>query len=589
MPLHAVAVVDDQAATERAHQAGQDAWWVYLAEVLGHLRVPYSSLAASAAPPGDVSVLIHATTPDTGPTDELEQWVHDGGALILVGDPGPLAVLAGVSADGSVPEDHVVLADTPVWSSRPPVALHAVGGSRLRGNDVEVLARWQSDDAAAITLRRLGRGVVLTYGVDLWQTIVRIQQGYAVTADGQPAADGTAPIDDGILKCEDGMVLSFAADRAMPPGEPPLDPAFQHVYPPPSAVPMFDQPQADWWCSLFAQSLWWSASQTGAAVPWLWYWPSGVDAVAHMSHDSDQNVEEHGQAALDAFAEAGVEVTWCHVFPGGYSPELYAAITTAGHENALHYNAMGDADLAVWGWPFARAQYAWAQAVTGTEQIVSNKNHYTRWEGWTDFYTWCERLGIQIDESRGPSKQGDVGFTFGASHVSFPLAPVAESNRLYDVLNLPLHTQDLAWAGHVAVRDVILDGAQAVHGVAHFLFHGPHLHLRPPTRAACIELAAEARRRGMPWWTATRINSWERSRRGVELSVSPHPDGLAVLAQSVEAVPGAAVLLAVPNPGTGPVVKEGSGSARTVIRFGRPFVELTADIVAGDNRWVITP
>ncbi|MFF2368904.1 hypothetical protein ACFVU0_40270, partial [Streptomyces sp. NPDC058122] len=197
--------------------------------------------------------------------------------------------------------------------------------------------------------------------------------------------------------------------------------------------------------------------------------------------------------------------------------------------------------------------------------------------------------GIQIDESRGPSKQGDVGFLFGTAHVAFPMGPVAEGNRLYDVLNLPLHTQDLAWAGHGSVRDVILDGAQAVHGVAHFLFHGPHLHHRPATRAACIELAAEARRRGMPWWTAARINSWERSRRGVTLSVSLVADGVAVVAEATEPVPGAAVLLAVPDLGSDPIVKEGEGSARTVVRHGRSFVELSADIVAGDNRWVITP
>lgn len=585
---HAVAVVDDPGATERAHQAGQDAWWAYLSEVLGHLRLPYRSISPGEAADG-VSVLVVPTSPDTEPGDGLEQWVRDGGALIIVGDPGPLSELAGVSAEGAVPDGHVVLADSPVWSSRPPAALHAIGGSRLAtGQDVEVLARWQLDDAAAVGLRRLGAGVVLTYGVDLWQSIVRIQQGYAVTADGRPAADGTAPIDDGILKCEDGMALSFEHDRAMPPGEPELTGPFEHSYPPPSAVPVFDQPQADWWCSLFAQSLWWGAEQAGAVVPWLGYWPAGVDAVAHMSHDSDGNVDDHGRAALDAFAEAGVEATWCHVFPGGYSPDVLAAITAAGHENALHYNAMGDADLAVWGWPQIRAQYAWAQAVTGTERIVSNKNHYTRWEGWTEFYTWCERLGIQLDESRGPSKQGDVGFLFGASHVSFPMAPAADGNRFFDVLNLPLHTQDLAWAGHAAVRDVILDGAQAVHGVAHFLFHGPHLHLRPPTRAACVELAEEARRRGMPWWTAARINAWERSRRGVTLSVEPHPDGLAVRATAAEPVPGASVLIAVPDAAAEPILKEGEGSARTVVRHGRRFVELAADLVAGDNRWVVT-
>ncbi|MFD7154009.1 hypothetical protein ACFV9C_05410 [Kribbella sp. NPDC059898] len=581
--MPAIAVVDNRVATERAHRAGQDAWWAYLDEILGQLRLPYAVVAPDDIP-DDVSVLVVAAP---GPTDGIEDWVAAGGALIVVGDPGSLSTLAGVSAYAAVPDGQVTRVDESVWSYGPPRGLHAIGG-RLMVADAEVIARWQ-DDTAAVTLRRVGAGVVLTYGVDLWQTIVRIRQGYAVTADGAPAADGTAPIDDGILKCEDGMALSFEHDRAMPPGEPELVERFVHTYPPPSAVPMFDQPQADWWCALFAQSLWWSASQTGAAVPWLWYWPSGVDAVAHMSHDSDGNVEEEGQAALDAFAEADVKVTWCHLFPGGYSPDLHVEITAAGHENALHYNAMGDADLAVWGWPQLRAQYAWAQAVTGTERIVSNKNHYTRWEGWTDFYPWCERLGIQIDESRGPSKQGDVGFTFGTAHLTFPMAPVADGNRLYDVLNLPLHTQDLAWAGHVAVRDVILDGAQAVHGVAHFLFHGPHLRWRPPTRRACVELAAEARRRGMPWWTAGQLNTWERSRRGVVLSLEPHPDGYTVRAQAAEPVPAAAVLLAVPEAGRDPIVKEGEGSARTVERFGQAFVELTADIVAGDNRWVITP
>ena len=572
---HAVAVVDDPAAKQAAHQAGQDAWWAYLAEVLGHLRLPYLSIAPDAVtPPDGVRVLVFPTTPGAAAAG-LEQWVRDGGTLIVVGDPGPLAALAGASADGDVPDGHVTLADSPVWSSRPPAALHAVGGVRLApAADVEVLAHWE--DRPAITLRRLDDGAVLTFGVDLWQTIVRIQQGYEVTEDGMPAADGTAPIDDGILKCEDGMALSLEQDRAMPPGEPELAGPFEHTYPPPCAVPVFDQPQADWWCALFAQSLWWAADRAGAVVPWLGYWPAGVDAVAHMSHDSDGNVDDHGRAALDAFAEAGVEVTWCHVFPGGYSPEVLAAITAAGHENALHFNAMGDADLASWGWPQIRAQYAWAQAVTGTEEIVSNKNHYTRWEGWTEFYTWCERLGIRIDESRGPSKQGDIGFLFGTAHVSFPIAPAADGNRFFDVLNLPLHTQDLAWAGHAAVRDVILDGAQAVHGVAHFLFHGPHLHLRPPTRAACLEVAEEARRRGMPWWTAARIDAWERSRRGVTLSVEPHPDGWLVRARAVEPVPGASVLLSIP-----------AGEGERVVRHGRSFVELAVDIVAGDNSWVV--
>ncbi|HLT60771.1 MAG TPA: hypothetical protein VK020_06230, partial [Microlunatus sp.] len=325
----------------------------------------------------------------------------------------------------------------------------------------------------------------------------------------------------------------------------------------------------------------------GDASVWLHYWPAGVPAMAHMSHDADGNVEEDGRAALDAFAEADVKVTWTQVFPGGYSPDLYAAITAAGHEHALHYNAMGDADLASWGWPQFRAQYAWAQAVAGTDDIVSNKNHYTRWEGWTEFYDWCERVGIKIDESRGPSKQGTVGFPFGTAHLSFPIGDVTVHNRRMDVLNLPLHTQDLAWAGHISCRDVILDGAEAVHGVAHFLFHGPHLRGKPPTRAACPEVARLARERGMEWWTARQLNDWERARRGVQLSITADDEGWLVRVHAEQPVRRAGVLLQLPGLDGDPGVPEGTSVAR-VTRHGRTFHELTVDLPAGPSSYRLT-
>lgn len=591
-----VTVVLDDQATLAAHQDSTDAWWRYATEVLDHLRVPYRALPAldAASRLDDVDVLVFARRPelDAAAVERVRRLVSAGGSVVVVGDPGDLAELFGV--DGTEPVDHghlTVRADAAVWTQLPDLPLHAVGGTRLGelADDVDVLANWDGPDGpAAITVRPVGAGQALLCGVDVWQSIVRIQQGYSVDADGVPASDGTAPIDDDILKAEDGMALDFERDRALPPGEPELTEPFEHVYPPPSAVPMFHRPVADWWRSLFVQCLWWSAERAGTAVPWLHYWPSGVPAIAHMSHDADGNQTEHGRAALDTFAEADVKVTWCQVFPGGYDPSIYAEVTSAGHEHALHYNAMRDADIAQWGWPYMRAQYAWAQAVTGTERIISNKNHYTRWEGWTEFYQWCEWLGIQIDESRGPSKQGSVGFPFGTAHVSFPIAPASESNRFFDVLNLPLHTQDLAWAGHESIRDVILDAAIEQHGVAHFLFHGPHLHLRPPTRKACSTLAEEVRRRGLQWWTSGQINDWERLRRKVNLSVTRTDSGWVVRSESPEPVTNAAILLLLPESSGTPTLGAGAGTLSTVRRHGREFVELTADLPAGEGSWTLS-
>ena len=376
----------------------------------------------------------------------------------------------------------------------------------------------------------------------------------------------------------------------MPPGEPGVaDGPFPHVYPPPAAAPIFHRPQADLWRRVFLSLLLDAADAAGIVVPWLHYWPAGVPAVAHMSHDSDGNVSEYAATALEVFDEIDVRVTWCHCYPGGYDPATVQQIADRGHEQALHYNAMGDADIASWGWPQVRAQYAWAQALTGRERIVSNKNHYTRWEGWAEFFGWCERLGIEIDQSRGPSKQGNVGFMVGSCHLWFPIADATQGNRRIDVLELPLHTQDLAWAGHEANRDVILDQALAEHGVAHFLFHATHLHLRPPTRRACVRLAAEARRRGMVWWTSEQLNDWERRRRDVRLQVSAEPDGsLRVSVESSADLFGAGVLLAVPA-GTAYAVTTGDATLAWVERHGRKFLELTADLPAGTSTYTLRP
>ena len=574
-------------AAAAAQAADCDAWWLYATEILDHLRLSYQRTDTGAVPPSEAGVMIIAGPPGSDP-DTVAAWVASGGAVIGVGDPGPLTELAGVTTTGAhVDHGHVEIAAGGRTVGEPPdVALHAVGGVRLQpGPDTDILARWDDDDGAALTLHRQGAGLVLWFGVDLWQSVVRIQQGYRVSADGAPATDGSAPIDDDILKCEDGFALDFDRDRALPPGQPAFE-HYEHVLPPKTGLPMFHRPHADLWRSVFLQCLWYAADQTGTALGWLHYWPADVPAIAHMSHDSDQNVEEDARAALQTFAEADVQVTWCHVFPGGYNPETYPAIASAGHEQALHFNAMADADIATWGWSQFRAQYAWAQAVTGSETLVSNKNHYTRWEGFTDFYRWCERVGIQIDESRGPSKQGTVGFPFGTAHVSFPMADAEDGNRYHDVLNLPLHTQDLALAGHESIRDVIIEQAYQQHGVAHFLFHGVHLNRRPKTRKACIALAREVRSRGMQWWTAGKINSWERARRGLSVDLEQTTDGLTVHTRADQEIPDAAILIMVPQIERLAVV-DGAGKISTVRRHGRDFVQLGVDIPAGVGRWTL--
>lgn len=575
-----IGIVLDERQAAAVQAEGSDAWWLYSTEVFDHVRLPYQSISPAelASTVDRLAVLIFATPPQDSP--DIADWVRSGGTAITFGGPGELAALSGVSAVSTVVDGHV---EASGWEQSPDVALRAFGGVTLSESG-DVLARWLTGEPAVASVP-VGNGRIEVWGADPWHSIVRIQQGFPVNGKGTPAPDGSVPMHDGILRCDDGLALDYDIDRA---GSSEFSGQFTIEYPPKVAAPFFHRPHADLWRSLVLQSVFAGVERAGAPVSWLNYWPAGIPAIAHMSHDSDGNVDGHGQLALDAFAAADVSATWCHCHPGGYSPEMVAAVAEAGHEQSLHYNAREDTELDVWGFEQLKAQLAWAEEMTG-ERIVSNKNHYTRWEGWAEFYDWCERLGIEIDESRGPSKQGDIGFTFGSAHVWFPIADHTDGNRRYDVLELPLHTQDLGWFGHESVADVIIEQSLAVHGVAHFLFHGANMAKQPEVGAAVKTVADAGRAAGMPWWTAAQINEWERSRRSVRLSVRAVESGWSIVATAEREMTGVGILLAAPNLESVTATTASGEKLPTAVvtRHGRRFVELSADLNVGANYFVV--
>jgi hypothetical protein len=599
--IASLGVVLDGSAAPQAWVRGEEAWFLYHREVLGHLALAYDTyrLAELDRACARHLVLLLPTVPALvgDHVRTLTRWVSSGGGLIICGDPGPLAELAGAWADVTVEEGHVTCAPTGPWQPAPDVALRAFGGTTLQpSGDAATLAEWvrdpgglggQAGQATAVTTRAVGAGMVTTFGVDVWQTLVRIHQGWPVTGDGVPPEDGTAPVDEGILKCDDGIALSYERDRGLAPTAKAFSTPFRYETPPSGPAPMFHRPHADMWRDVFAAVLFWTMEKVGRPAGWLGYWPVGIPAVAHMSHDSDGNTDDSARAALDAFEAADVRVTWCFLHPGGYSAEIYKDVIAAGHEPALHYNAMAESDLAYWGEDYLAAQLTWVRQVTGTDSIVSNKNHYTRWEGWAEFYLWCERLGIQIDQSRGPSKQGNVGFPFGTCHVTFPMSDRAHGNRLIGVLSLPMQTQDLWLTNVIDNRAVFLDQALEHHGVAHFLFHGRNIVAHEEVRNAVLETVAEGRRRGMPWWTSAEINAWERKRRHVRIVVARSDDSLVVTACTPQPVDRASILLCVPGLNAGPTyrVVSGDGEVRAVRRHRRRFLELATDLAAGTSTY----
>jgi hypothetical protein len=554
---------------------------LYLEEILSHAGLPFARHETVAGAMRDVpAVLLSIGRPmcSTAESEILERFVQSGGTLIQVGDGTGLDKVLGVRYTGSVEEEGWLtrVSDHPV-TRECHVPLHAFAITGMKALTAMALGTIVSREGEnlgdGIAVRQTGQGLAVSIAPDVATTIVRIQQGIPVKRDGVPAPDGTAPIDDGILKAEDGMVLDWERDRQ------PFD----------RGVPFFQVPVADEWRRLLVRFILWGAGRQGVPLPMLWYWPGDLSAVGHLSLDSDLNEDEAAMTTLRVLDQAGVKATWCVMYPGGYRSSTYTAIRSQGHELALHYNAMKDDARSRWREDDFDFQWRWLRERSGVP-IVTNKNHYLRWEGETEFYQWCERRGIRVDQTKGPTKRGDIGFLFGSCHPWFPIEDTGDGMRRMDVLEIPLLTQDLVWTVPFDVCFPLLDRCMRHHGVAHFLFHPHHIHPKPGVARAVIALTEAGREMGLAWWTAEEIDRWERLRRQVDLFCRRNETGgggWEIRVRSLHEIPDATLLILAPD-GQGREIPPLSFSGLTAdrVRFKRidgfDFYEVRGTIRAGD-------
>ena len=484
------------------------ATWTYITEILHRAGLFFEQLT-----PSHLSSLVSLTnsivvlagdmqlTPDQ--QEILADLVENGGSLIGIGGTSGLDKVFGIDSKHPLAEGWMKVTDEEHDVTKGlRSSLHVFGGYAVTASETTSLADLESGrqgaKGSAIMENQFGEGRAILLAPDLIFSIVHIQQGLPVLQDGKPAPDGSAPLDDGELKAEDGCVLDWQRDRS--PMQPEGDFAFL-------------EPISDELREIILRSIFHVASQQGITLPILWYWPRGLKAVGQISHDSDGNDAAKAEAMLDVMNSYNLKSTWCILTPG-YPREFYRKLKEQGFEIALHYDARTGGETTSWSKENFILQHQWLMKEAGLERIVSNKNHYTRWENRLDALRWCEEVGINSDQTRGPSKKGTIGFPLGGSQPYFPLDDETESPRLLNVLEVNLITQDLVVVCPAEYGKQFVDSVLRHHGVAHFLFHPAHIQ-KPHVAEALFDLVDYGRKQGLEWWTNEQIYQWEMLRRNV--------------------------------------------------------------------------
>ncbi len=386
-----------------------------------------------------------------------------------------------------------------------------------------------------------------------------------MTRDGVSAPDGTAPVSDGILKSDDGAVLDWLLDREPVPGV--------------HGLSAFLQPIADQWREVVLRVLFELATKQNVPLPLLWLYPRALPALAHLSHDTDGNDPDKARQLLDTLAVADVPATWCVIAPG-YEKDLIDTVRRAGHELATHYDALSDG--CHWGREPFDAQQRFLRELFG-EEPVTNKNHYLRWEGDTEFFEWCAQGGLLMDQSKGASKTGEAGFNFGTCH---PYQPVAPNGRVIPVLELPTPTQDLHVFAPEELAAPLMAAAERHHGILHLLFHPAHID-KPQVADSIIRVVRTAQERGLEWWTARQISAWERARRQVTWSdYRSGPEQTQVTLCAHSALKDATLLWLCPKSSGQAAVDGASLSAKRVHFWGFPFEAVVMDL-AEDSAYTL--
>ena len=534
----------------------------YIREILSHAGIPFDEISRPVSRDDledrGLVLLPWNLTLDEDEVRVISGFVEGGGALVGLGGSSGLDSVFGADDRGEMADGYLqIIEEEHAIVNSLASSLHCFGGRRIKATGGRAICR-VSGASDGIVEHRHGKGLTVLIGPDLVGTILEFQQGHEV-----PPAEGPTRID--VIK---GLALDLDRDR-LPIAE--------------EGGLAFLEPIGDELRGIIIRAVLYACSEMDIRTPILWYWPDNVTAIAHMSHDSDGGDEGLGWSLFKLTQEVGIPTTWC-IMAGHYPPEFYSAVQEYGSEVALHYDAQSyqtadddtkpEVSHLKWGYDEFAGQLKTVARAAGCA-VTTNKNHTLRWQGRLEFFRWCEKAGVTVEQSKGPNTPYTNGFPFGGSHPWFPMEDGEAGGKMIDVLEVNLTVQDIHRRCSTHLATQFAERIYKHYGIGHYLFHPAHVW-DSAVRGGLRAIVGFTRDLDMPWWTASRIGHWERARRAVRFTRSG-AGGYEL--QAEETLQGATLLFT----GGGKAKVNGVKVEEQVERYGFTLGTVTLDIAAGDS------
>lgn len=423
----------------------------------------------------------------------VASWVEYGGSVVCSGSPWGLEGLLGLIA----PYRHFSSAyltmnqEDRLW---PDFA----GRVRFIGGDLCIAGKCRSiattpEGFVGVSRMQAGKGLAIFIGPHIGQTMARMQLGTSVETDGIGPNDGSATLDDGLLRAEDGTILSFEEDREAVGDSPPF---FKHPY-------------ADTLKEILFRALMNATDHCGKCAMVLWHWPNLAPAAAMLTLDCDDLDPENVYPLYQLLSLHGCPAAWIVPAPG-YPLDTYRMITRWEHEIGSLFIAENKGG---WTEDHLKLQRVAISRSAASQSLVTMRPIHGYWRGWDAFYDMCEVGGARVSVSKGGRQPGTAGFLFGTSHPFFSRKADTSSRLVMEIpyqIYMPgevvsdavcdaLFVQNLNHSGclHVAASPKMIASSAACNSLRRIIINSRsnRMALLKPEQALDYEKARRAMRR----------------------------------------------------------------------------------------------